>query len=157
MNIITKEGKDKLQKELDYLVNTERNQAILNLSESRESCDPGENTQYLNAKEECIKIQNRIDKINDLLRNSKIIKLSDINTDKVSLLTKVKVINISNDIEIIFSIVPESEIDIKNYKISIKSPIGAGLFGKKIGDVCEIKIPSGVLKYRILDITVYDV
>lgn len=157
MNIITKEGKDKLQKELEYLLTIERNQAINNLSESRESCDPGENTQYLNAKEECIKIQNRINKINDILLNSKIIELSDINTDKVSLLTKVKVLNMSNNLEMIFNIVPESEIDIKNYKISIKSPIGSGLFGKKVNDICDIKIPSGNLKYKILDITVYDI
>jgi transcription elongation factor GreA len=151
-NILTEEGANKIKEELNNLLTIEMNKAINELAEAAESGSIEENTQYRVAREECQKIQNRISNIEHILTNSIIVDEHNINTDKVSILTTVKVLNKSSKKEMEFTIVPDNEIDIKQFKISTKSPVGSGLIGKKIGDLCKIKTPSGICEYSIIDI-----
>ena len=152
--ILTKEGKDRLQEELYFLMTKEKSRVISELSDARESGTLEENTQYLVAKDEYEKLQNKIDKIQSMLVNAKIVDSSDFNAEKVTILAKVKVINLTNNKEMNFHLVPESEIDIKLGKISPNSPIGSGLIGKKINDICQIKTPAGIFEFKILDISI---
>lgn len=150
--ILTKEGKNKLQEELNFLLTTEKSRMITELSDARESGPLEENTQYMVAKDEFEKLQTKIDKLQLLLASAVVVESGDFSTDKVTILSKVKVLNTTNGKEMIFNIVPENEIDIKNGKISPNSPIGSGLISKKVGDVCEIKTPIGLLSFKILEI-----
>jgi transcription elongation factor GreA len=152
--ILTKEGKQKLQDELNFLSTVEKARAISDLTDARESGTLEENTQYLIAKDEYEKLQSRIDKLQMTLSNSVVVDSSEIKTDKVAILTTVKVLNITNNKEMIFSIVPDNEIDIKSGKISTSSPIGSGLLGKSLNEVCDVKTPAGVFKFKILDISI---
>ena len=152
--ILTKEGKLKLQEELNLLLTVEKNKAIADLADARESGTLEENTQYLIAKDEYEKLQNRIDKLQLTLSQAKVVDSADIKTDKVAILTTVKVLNISNNKEMVFNIVPDNEIDIKSGKISTSSPIGSGLIGKKLDEICEIKTPAGLLNFKILKISI---
>jgi len=153
-NILTKEGKLKLQEELNLLLTVEKNRVINDLVDARESGTLEENTQYLIAKEEYTKVQSKIEKVKNTLANSIVVDSTDIKTDKVAILTTVKVLNVDSNKEIVFSIVPDNEIDIKSGKISTSSPIGSGLIGKKMNEVCEIKTPTGVLSFKILKISI---
>lgn len=152
--LLTKEGKLKLQEELNFLMTTEKNRVINDLSEARESGNLEENTQYLIAKEEYEKVQKKIEKLQLILSNIVVVDESSIKIDKVAILNSVKVLNMTSNKELMFKIVPESEIDVKSGKISINSPIGAGLFGKSLGDICEIKTPTSLLKFKILEISI---
>lgn len=152
--ILTKEGKLKLQEELNLLMTVEKTRAIAELADARESGTLEENTQYLIAKDEYEKLQNRIDKLQITLSNATVVDSADISTDKVAILTTVKVMNITNSKEMVFSIVPDNEIDIKSGKISTSSPIGSGLLGKSLNEVCDVKTPAGVFKFKILDISI---
>ncbi len=152
--ILTKEGRIKLQKELNTLLTVDKIRAIGELADARESGSLDENTQYLVAKEEYEKIQTKIEKLQILLSNSVVVDSADISTDKVAILTTVKVLNVTNNKEMTFSLVPENEIDIKLGKISTSSPIGSGLLGKELNEVCDVKTPAGVFKFKILEISI---
>lgn len=152
--ILTREGKIKLQEELNLLLTVEKNKAIAELADARESGALEENTQYLIAKEEYVKVQNKIEKIQSILANSTVVDSADISTDKVAILTIVKVLNTNNNKEMTFSLVPDNEIDIKLGKISTSSPIGSGLLGKSLNEVCEVKTPAGTFLFKILDISI---
>ncbi len=152
--ILTSEGKKKLLDELHYLNTIETNRVILNLSEAREQGTLEENSQYFVAKEEYEKLQSKISKIREMLNNSVVVSSSDINIDSVSILSSVRVMNIKMNKEQVFTLVPENEIDIKEGKISSSSPIGEGLMGKKVDDICQIKIPNGIVEFKILEIFV---
>jgi len=152
--ILTKEGKLKLQEELNLLLTVEKSRAIAELADARESGTLEENTQYLIAKDEYEKLQNRIDKLQITLSNATVVDSADISTDKVAILTTVKVMNITNSKEMVFSIVPDNEIDIKSGKISTSSPIGSGLLGKSLNEVCDVKTPAGIFKFKILEISI---
>lgn len=152
--ILTKEGKQKLQDELNYLSTVEKARAIADLSDARESGTLEENTQYLIAKDEYEKLQSKIDKLQFVLNNSVVVNSADIKTDKVAIFTTVKILNIVSNKEMTFSIVPDNEIDIKSGKISTSSPIGYGLIGKAVDEICEITTPAGKLKFKILHISI---
>jgi len=152
--ILTKEGRQKLQEEFNHLSTVERSRAIADLADARESGSLEENTQYLVAKDVYEKLQLRIDKLQSILASATIVDASEIKTDKVVILTTVKVLNTTNNKEMSFSIVPENEIDIKSGKISPSSPIGSGLMGKSVGDVCLIKTPAGSLEFKVLEISI---
>jgi transcription elongation factor GreA len=152
--ILTKEGKQKLQDELNYLSTVEKARAIADLSDARESGTLEENTQYLIAKDEYEKLQSKIDKLQFVLNNSVVVNSADIKTDKVAIFTTVKILNIVSNKEMTFSIVPDNEIDIKSGKISTSSPIGSGLIGKAVDEICEITTPAGKLKFKILHISI---
>ena len=153
-NILTKEGKIKLQEELNLLLTVEKGRVINDLADARESGTLEENTQYLIAKEEYEKVQKKIEKLQSFLANSSIVDMADIKTDKVAIFTTVKVLNTTNSKEMIFKIVPENEIDIKLSKISTSSPIGSGLLGKSLNEVCEVKTPAGTFLFKILEISI---
>ncbi len=152
--ILTKEGKSKLQEELNFLLTTEKSRMIAELADARESGPLEENTQYMVAKDEFEKLQNKIDKLQLLLASAVVVESSDFSTDKVTILSKVKVLNITNDKEMTFNIVPENEIDIKSGKISPSSPIGSGLMGKKVDEECQVKTPAGIFNFKILNISI---
>lgn len=152
--ILTKEGRIKLQQELNTLLTVDKIRAIAELADARETGSLDENTQYLVAKEEYEKLQTKIEKLQMLLNNSVVVDSADISTDKVAILTTVKILNVVNNKEMIFNLVPENEIDIKLGKISTGSPIGSGLLGASVGDICEIKTPAGVFQYKILEISI---
>ena len=153
-NILTKEGRQKLQDEINFLSTVEKSKKISDLADARDSGTLEENSQYQIAKDEYEKLQIKIDKLQSILNNSVVVNSSDIKTDKVSILTTVKVLNISNGKETSFTLVPENEIDIKSGKISTSSPIGSGLIGKAVDEVCEINIPTGIIKFKIIDISI---
>ncbi len=153
-NILTKEGRQKLQDEINFLSTVEKSKKISDLADARDSGTLEENSQYQIAKDEYEKLQIKIDKLQSILNNSVVVNSSDIKTDKVSILTTVKVLNISNGKEMSFTLVPDNEIDIKSGKISTSSPIGSGLIGKAVDEVCEINIPAGIIKFKIIDISI---
>ena len=150
--LLTKEGKKKIQDELDFLNTSEKTRIINELSDSRDRGGVEENAEYTIAKEEYDKLLIKISKLQQTIINSTIINSDNILKDRVSILSVVRVLNIGSKKEITFNIVPENEIDIKLGKISPNSPIGSGLLGKKEGDICKIITPSGVLEFEILEI-----
>jgi transcription elongation factor GreA len=152
--ILTKEGKLKLQEELNFLSGVEKNRVISELADARESGTLEENTQYLIAKEEYEKLQVKIEKLQALLAGATVVDSADIKTDKVAILTTVKVLNTTNNREMVFRIVPENEIDVKTSRISTSSPIGAGLLGKSLNEICEVKTPAGTFSFKILEISI---
>ena len=152
--ILTKEGKLKLLEELNTLLTVDKIRAISELADARESGSLDENTQYLIAKEEYEKLQTKIGKLQSLLAGATVVDASDIKTDKVAILTTVRVLNTTNNKEMIFKIVPENEIDIKTSRISTSSPIGSGLLGKSLNEICEVKTPAGTFSFKILEISI---
>jgi transcription elongation factor GreA len=153
-NILTKEGRQKLQDEINFLSTVEKSKKISDLTDARDSGTLEENSQYQIAKDEYEKLQIKIDKLQSILNNSVVVNSSDIKTDKVSILTTVKVLNILSGKEMSFTLVPENEIDIKSGKISTGSPIGSGLVGKKVDEICEINTPTGIIKFKIINISI---
>lgn len=150
--ILTKEGKKKLLDELHELNTTEFTKALSNLADARDRGGIEENSEYNVAKEEYEKLQSRISKIKEMIDNSVIVSKADVKTDIVSILSTVKVLNTKLNKEQEFTIVPENEIDIKQGKISANSPIGSGLLGKKVEDICSITTPGGILEFKVLQI-----
>lgn len=154
MNYITREGLEKLKNELEHLEYVERPKITQQIAEAREKGDLSENAEYDAAKEAQGMLEMKISKLKDLIANSKIIDSSQIDTSKVGLLTTVKLKNLSNNSEISYTIVPDSESDLKAGKISLNTPIAKGLIGKTKGETAEIKLPNGnTLQLEILDIT----
>jgi transcription elongation factor GreA len=151
-NVLTKEGKKKLMDELHLLITTETTNALANLSDARDRGGIEENSEYFVAKEEFEKLQSKITKLRDTLNNSVVISSSDINTDYVSILSSVRVLNLKLQKEQVFTLVPENEIDIKQGKISVNSPIGSGLMSKKLDDICQIITPGGSMEFKVLEI-----
>lgn len=154
MNYITREGLEKLKNELEHLEYVERPKITQQIAEAREKGDLSENAEYDAAKEAQGMLEMKISKLKDLIANSKIIDSSQIDTSKVGLLTTVKLKNLANNSEISYTIVPDSESDLKAGKISLNTPIAKGLIGKTKGETAEIKLPNGnTLQLEILDIT----
>lgn len=152
--ILTKEGMAKIQEELNFLLTIEKHRVIAELADAREAGQLEENTQYLVAKDEYEKLQVKISKLQSLLSSATVVDSNDLKTDKVMILSKVRVLNTTNNKEMNFSIVPENEIDLKSLKISPNSPIGSGLMGRKVDEVCQIKTPAGTFEFKILEITI---
>lgn len=149
--ILTSDGKKKLQEELVFLSTSEKARLIGELADARDRGGVTENSEYEVAKEEYDKLQRKISKIGEMLSNATIISKS-VDNDQVSILSSVKVLNKGANKEITFTIVPETDIDIKSGKISSNSPIGTGLLNKKIGDIVKITTPGGVIEFEILEI-----
>ena len=149
---LSQKGYDDLKFELNRLKSIERKKIINQIAEARDKGDLSENAEYDAAKEAQGHLEARIAKLEEELSNSRVLKNENIDTSKVRLLTKVTIQNLSNDIKMTYSIVSESESDLAAKKISSSSPIGKGLIGGAIGDVVEIKIPNGVVKFKIISI-----
>lgn len=150
---ITEEGLAKLKKELEQLTTVDRPSISQQIAEARDKGDLSENAEYDAAKEAQGMLEMRIARIEDLIANARIIDESKIDTSHVQILNKVKIKNIQNSQMVEYMLVSESEADVKSGKISVATPIARGLLGKSVGDVVEIKVPSGLMSFEILEIS----
>jgi len=149
----TAEGLKKLREELNHLKDVERPKASQAIAEARDKGDLSENAEYDAAKEAQGLLEMKISKMEETLANARLIDESQLDTSKVLVLSTVKLKNQTNGTEMKYTLVAESEADLKAGKISVTSPIGKGLLGKSVGDVAEIQVPNGTLKFDILEIT----
>ena len=148
----TAEGLKKLRDELDHLKGVMRPKASADIAEARDKGDLSENAEYDAAKEAQGMLEMRIAKLEEVHSNARLIDESNLDFSKVLALSNVKIKNQSNGMEMNYLLVAESEADLKKGKISVTSPIGKGLLGKKVGEIAEITVPSGVIKFEILKI-----
>ncbi len=149
----TAEGLKKLKEELETLKHIERPKASQAIAEARDKGDLSENAEYDAAKEAQGLLELRISKMEEVYSNARLIDESQLDMSKALVLSNVKIKNQANGLEMKYTLVAESEADLKTGKISVTSPIGKGLLGKSVGDVAEITVPNGVLKFEILDIS----
>jgi transcription elongation factor GreA len=149
----TKEGLQKLKDELNQLRDVERPKASQAIADARDKGDLSENAEYDAAKEAQGLLEMKIAKLEELLSNARVIDESQLDTSKVLVLSTVKLRNQQNGMEVSYTLVAESEADLKSGKISVTSPIGKGLLGKEVGDTAEIQVPNGTLTFDILEIT----
>ncbi len=149
----TAEGLKNLKEELNQLRDIERPKASQAIAEARDKGDLSENAEYDAAKEAQGLLEMRISKMEDTLANARLIDESQLDTSKVLVLSTVKLKNQNNGMEMKYTLVAESEADLKSGKISVNSPIGKGLLGKEVGDVAEITVPNGTIKFDILEIS----
>ncbi len=150
---MTEEGLAKLKKELDQLTSVERPAISQQIAEARDKGDLSENAEYDAAKEAQGLLEMKIAKLEDVVASARIIDESKIDTSQVQILNRVKIKNTKNNQQVEYMLVSESESDIKNGKISVATPIARGLLGKKVGDVVDIKVPSGLMSFEIMEIS----
>ena len=148
----TNEGLQKLKDELKHLISVERPQVIQQIAEARDKGDLSENAEYDAAKEAQGHLEDRINKLEAINSNARIVDTSKLDVSVVRLLTKVTIKNTANSMEMTYSIVPEAEADLKAKKISVSSPIGKGLLGKSVGEIAEIQVPNGPIKFEVIKI-----
>jgi transcription elongation factor GreA len=151
---LTKEGLEKMKVELHQLITIERPKASLAIAEAREKGDLSENAEYDAAKEAQGLLELKISKLQDAIGNARVLDPSQLDTSKVSILSKVKVRNLKMNKEFVYNLVSEKEADLKMMKISVKSPIGSALLGKTVGDKVDVQTPGGVIPMEILDISI---
>lgn len=151
---LSKKGYEDLKNELNKLKTVDRPHVINQIAEARDKGDLSENAEYDAAKEAQGLLEARISKLEIDLSNSRIIDESKLDNSKVSLLSKVTIKNIANNSEMTYAIVSESEADLAAKKISASSPIGKGLMGKVVNDVVDIIVPNGIIKFKILNISI---
>ncbi len=149
----TAEGLKKLKEELDQLRKVERPKISQQIAEARDKGDLSENAEYDAAKEAQGLLEMKIAQLEQLLGNARLIDESQLDTSKALILSKVKIKNITNKATMEYTLVSEKEADLKTKKISVESPIGKGLLGKSVGDIVEIQVPSGKMKFEIVEIT----
>lgn len=150
---ITQDGLNKLKAELDQLMNVERPAISKQIGEAIEKGDISENAEYDAAKDAQGMLEAKIAVLRDKIANARIIDESKIDTSSVQILNKVTIKNKKNNATMVYTIVSEHEADLKSGKISIETPIAKGLMGKKVGDVVDIKVPSGIMQFEIVDIS----
>ena len=150
---MTEEGLEKLKAELDQLKTVERPSLSKQIAEARDKGDLSENAEYDAAKEAQGLLELRINKMGDMLANSRIIDESKIATDSVQILNKVKIKNKANSTIMEYTLVSDPEADLKARKISVNTPIAKALLGKKVGEIVEVTIPSGNVEYEIIEIS----
>ena len=148
----TEEGLQKLKDELNELKTKGRTDIAKQIAEARDKGDLSENAEYDAAKDAQGLLELKISKLEEVVGNARVIDESKIDTSKVSILSKVKIKNKKNGMEVTYTLVSEEESDLKSGKISVKSPIGKGLLGKEKGDVATVKAPAGNMDFEILDI-----
>jgi transcription elongation factor GreA len=149
----TKEGLDKLKEELHELKVVQRPSISKQIAEARDKGDLSENAEYDAAKEAQGLLEMKIAKLEEVISNARIIDESQLDNSKVLILSKVKIKNLANNMQLTYTLVAENEADLKSGKISIDSPIGKGLLGKEVGQIAEVQAPSGVIKFEIIDIS----
>ncbi len=149
----TEEGLKKLKDELHHLKVHERAYISKQIAEARDKGDLSENAEYDAAKEAQGLLELKISKMEELLNNARLIDETNLDLSKVLILSIVKIKNVANGATMKYTLVAENEADLKAGKISVDSPIGKGLLGKKVGDVADIKVPSGIMKFEILEIS----
>jgi len=152
VTFITQEGLNKLKKELEHLMNVERPAISKQIGEAIEKGDISENAEYDAAKDAQGMLEAKIAQLRGKIANARIIDESKIDTSSVQILNKVTIKNKKNNATMQYTIVSEHEADLKSGKISIETPIAKGLLGKKVGDVVDIQVPSGIIPFEIIDI-----
>ena len=150
---MTAEGLQKLKEELRLLETVERPRVIAAIAEAREKGDLSENAEYDAAKEEQGILESKIAHIKAKLMEARVLDVSDINTDEVQILTKVRVRVRATGKEKIYQLVTESEANSMEGKIAVTTPIAKGLMGKKVGEIAQIQVPAGLLELEILEIS----
>ncbi len=149
----TAEGLKKLREELNHLKDVERPNASRAIAEARDKGDLSENAEYDAAKEAQGMLEMRISKLEETYANARLIDESVLDTSKVLVHSNVKIKNQTNGMVMSYKLVAQSEADLKAGKISVDSPIGKGLLGKEVGDLAEIQVPNGVVKFEIIEIS----
>ena len=148
----TPEGLENLKQEIKHLETVERPKISQQIGEARDKGDLSENAEYDAAKEAQGMLEARIAKLKNTFANARLIDDSEIDNSKVFILSTVKIKNIKNNMQLSYTLVAENEADIKSGKISVDSPIGKGLLGKKVGQVADITTPAGIMKFEIIAI-----
>ncbi len=151
---LSREGMKKLKDELNNLKSIERPKIINQIAEARDKGDLSENAEYDAAKEAQGLLEARIARLENELSKSRVLDEKKIDLSTAKLLTTVEIENTQSKQKMSYTLVSESEADLKNKKISISSPIGKGLMGKKVGEIVDISVPSGIIKFKVLDITI---
>lgn len=151
---LTKSGYDKLKMELEELKTTGRAEAARAIAEARAQGDLSENAEYDAAKEAQGMLEMRISELETLLANARILDETNVDTSQVAIFSNVRIKNLKTGKELTYKLVSETEADIKQMKISISSPIGAGLLGKKRGEIARVSTPGGILEFEVLDISI---
>jgi transcription elongation factor GreA len=149
----TEEGLQKLKDELHQLETVERRNATNAVAEARDKGDLSENAEYDAAREAQALLEIKIAKLKDLIANARIVDESKIDLSKVSILTTVKIKNVKNNAAMKYTLVAESEADLKSGKISVDSPIGKSLLGKKVGEKVDVQVPAGLMTFEVIEIT----
>ena len=150
---MTKEGYKKKMEEIAYLESVKRPEISRAIAEARDKGDLSENAEYDAAKEAQGMLEMQIAKLKDLVANARIIDESKLNREEVQILNTVKIKNLANGMEMAYTIVADSEANLKEKKIATSTPIAQGLLGHKLGEVVEIRVPSGLVKFEIVDIS----
>jgi len=151
---MTEEGYEKLKEEINLLETVERPKISKQIAEARDKGDLSENAEYDAAKEAQGLLEAKIAQMKNLLANARFIDKKSIGTDSVQILNKVTIKNTKNNQQMTYTLVAESEANLKENKIAISTPIAQGLMGKKVGEVAEINVPNGMVSFEIVDISI---
>lgn len=151
---MTEEGYNKILAEINYLESVKRPEISAQIAEARDKGDLSENAEYDAAKEAQGILEGKIAQLKGFIANARLIDEKQIKTDVVQIMNKVKLKNVANGAVMTYTLVSDSEANLKENKLAISTPIAQGLMGKKVGDVAEIKVPSGILKFEIMEISI---
>tara|TARA_B110001469_G_C9593735_1_gene294728 strand:- start:266 stop:739 length:474 start_codon:yes stop_codon:yes gene_type:complete len=153
ISYFTEEGLQKVKDELNHLKKVERPSISAQIGEARDKGDLSENAEYDAAKEAQGLLELKISKLQTLVANSRVVDESELDTTKVLILSKVKIKNVTNGAVMQYTIVSEKEANMAEKRISVESPIAKGLLGKKVGEFAEVIVPSGVVKFEVIEIS----
>jgi transcription elongation factor GreA len=153
VSYVTEQGLAKLKKELEHMIIVERPAISRQIAEARDKGDLSENAEYDAAKEAQGMLEARIHKLEEIIRHSRILDESRVDTSSIQILNRVKLKNLKNNVIVEYVLVSESEANLKEGKIAITTPIGKGLIGKKKGEIAQIQVPAGKMEFEILEIT----
>lgn len=151
---LSQDGYDKLVAELDHLKTTERQKAAAAIGEAREKGDLSENAEYDAAKDAQGLLEMKINELEKIMANARVLDENDVDTSSVSVFTNVRIKNVKSGKEVSYKLVSASEADIKAKRISVDSPVGKGLLGKKVGEIATVVTPRGNIEFKILDISI---
>ena len=154
ISYMTEEGYKKMLEEIAYMENVKRPEISRQIAEARDKGDLSENAEYDAAKEAQGMLEMKIAQLKDKVANARLIDETKLNTHTVQILNKVKIKNTKNNAVMQYMLVSESEANLKEAKIAVSTPIGKGLIGKKVGDIVEIQVPSGLMTFEIIDISI---
>ena len=154
VNYMTEEGFNRLQSEIHYLETVKRPEISAQIADARDKGDLSENAEYDAAKEAQAMMESKLAQLKNQLANARMISESQVSTDSVQILNKVKIKNTVTNMVMTYTLVSDSEANLKEGKISVNTPIAQGLMGKKVGDRVDIRVPSGMMSFEILDISI---
>ena len=153
VSYVTEEGLAKMKRELEQMINIDRPAISKQIAEARDKGDLSENAEYDAAKDAQGMLEARIHKLEEIIRHSRVLDESRVDTSSIQILNKVKLKNLKNNTIVEYILVSESEANLKEGKIAITTPIGKGLVGKKKGNVVEIQVPAGKMQFEVLEIS----